>query len=142
MFGLAKLRLDRRVSAWDSHPFNLHTEKWFEGYSLNSTQIFIGCHLRFFWFISTFQNFFKMPTVKKIWVEATLKKSQVAASDRPNVRFGRTSTVRFDPNDRTFFCRTQNFFSSYYYIQCQWHPFIFLFCFVTHMYASLSLVFR
>ena len=25
--------------------------------------------------------------------------------------FGRTSTVRFGPNDRTFFCRTQNFFS-------------------------------
>ena len=24
--------------------------------------------------------------------------------------FGRTSTVRFGPNDRTFFCRTQNFF--------------------------------
>ena len=25
--------------------------------------------------------------------------------------FGRTSTVRFGPNDRNFFCRTQNFFS-------------------------------
>ena len=24
--------------------------------------------------------------------------------------FGRTSTMRFGPNDRTFFCRTQNFF--------------------------------
>jgi hypothetical protein len=24
--------------------------------------------------------------------------------------FGQTSTVRFGPNDRTFFCRTQNFF--------------------------------
>ena len=24
--------------------------------------------------------------------------------------FGRTSTVRFGQNDRTFFCRTQNFF--------------------------------
>ena len=24
--------------------------------------------------------------------------------------FGRTSTVRFGPSDRTFFCRTQNFF--------------------------------
>ena len=24
--------------------------------------------------------------------------------------FGRTSTVRFSPNDRTFFCRTQNLF--------------------------------
>ena len=24
--------------------------------------------------------------------------------------FGRTSTVQFGPNDRTFFCRTQNFF--------------------------------
>ena len=31
--------------------------------------------------------------------------------------FGRTYTVRFGPNDRTFFCRTQNFFHgnlSYY----------------------------
>ena len=26
--------------------------------------------------------------------------------------FGRTSTVRFGPNDRTFFCRTQNLFFS------------------------------
>ena len=50
-------------------------------------------------------------------------------SDRPNVPFGRTSNVRFGPNDRTFFCRTQNLFS--YYIQCQWHPFIFLFCWMT-----------
>ena len=40
--------------------------------------------------------------------------------------FGRTFTVRFGPNDRTFFCRTQNFFL--YYIQCQWHSFIFFFC--------------
>ena len=24
--------------------------------------------------------------------------------------FGRTSTVQFGPNDRNFFCRTQNFF--------------------------------
>ena len=43
--------------------------------------------------------------------------------------FGRTSTVRFGPNDKTFFCRTQNFF------------FIFLFCLMTHMYMALSLVF-
>ena len=54
-------------------------------------------------------------------------------SDQPNIRFGWTSTARFGPNDRT-----QNFFS--YYIQ--WHPFIFLFCFMTHMYAAISLVFR
>ena len=31
-------------------------------------------------------------------------------SDHPNVRYGRTSTVWFNPNDRTYFCRTQNFF--------------------------------
>ena len=30
-----------------THPFNLHPEKWFEGYPVKSTQIFIGCHLRF-----------------------------------------------------------------------------------------------
>ena len=33
---------------FDSHPFNLHPEKWFKGYPVKSTQIFIGCHLRFF----------------------------------------------------------------------------------------------
>ena len=31
-------------------------------------------------------------------------------SDRPNVRFGRTYTVRFGPNDRPFFCRTGKLF--------------------------------
>ena len=36
------------------------------------------------------------------------------SSDRPNVQFGRTSSVRFGPSDRTFFCRTQNFFSLLY----------------------------
>ena len=51
--------------------------------------------------------------------------------------FGRTFTLWFGPNDRTFFCRTQNFFS--YYIQCQWQPFIFLFCLMTHMFVALSL---
>ena len=40
--------------------------------------------------------------------------TNIYISDRPNVRFGRTSTVRFGPNDRTFFCRTQNFFSLLY----------------------------
>jgi hypothetical protein len=30
--------------------------------------------------------------------------------------FGRTSTVWFGPNDRTFFCRTQNFFFTIYCI--------------------------
>ena len=34
----------------------------------------------------------------------------IKSSDWPTVRFRRTSTVRFGPNDRTFFCRTQNFF--------------------------------
>ena len=29
--------------------------------------------------------------------------------------FGQTSTVWFGPNDRTFFCRTQNFFLYYMY---------------------------
>ena len=29
--------------------------------------------------------------------------------------FGRTSTVRYGPNDRTFFCRTQNFFRITFY---------------------------
>ena len=51
--------------------------------------------------------------------------------------FGRTSAVQFGPNDRTFFCRAQNFFS--FHIQCQWHPFIFLFCLVNQTYEALSL---
>ena len=36
----------------DNHLFNLHpgkvSEKWFEGYPVKSTQIFMGCHLIFF----------------------------------------------------------------------------------------------
>jgi hypothetical protein len=44
------------------------------------------------------------------------------SSDRPNVRFGRTSTVRFGPNDRTFFCRTQNFFLYYILHFPKWPP--------------------
>ena len=31
-----------------THLFNLHPEKWFEGYPVKSTQFFLGCHLRFF----------------------------------------------------------------------------------------------
>ena len=31
-----------------NRPFNLHPEKWFEVYPVKSTQIFKGCHLRFF----------------------------------------------------------------------------------------------
>ena len=31
-------------------------------------------------------------------------------SDRLNIRFSRTSTMWFGPNDKTFFCRTQNLF--------------------------------
>ena len=42
-------------------------------------------------------------------------------------------TELFSAEHRTFF---------WYYIQCQWHPFIFLFCLMTHLYAVLSLVFR
>ena len=53
--------------------------------------------------------------------------------------FGRTSTVRFGPNDRTFFCRTQNFFFSYN-IQCRWHSFILLFCLMSHMYMYVIIV--
>jgi hypothetical protein len=37
--------------------------------------------------------------------------------------FGRTSTVRFGPNDRTFFCRTQNFFSILHSMPMAWYPF-------------------
>ena len=38
------------VYTWDSCSFNLHPEKWFEGYPVKSTQFFSGWqkHLRFF----------------------------------------------------------------------------------------------
>ena len=42
-----------------------------------------------------------------------LKIKHTVVIDRPfgsAELFGQTSTVRFGPNDRTFFCRTQNFF--------------------------------
>ena len=31
----------------NNHLFNLHPEKWFEGYPVKSTQLFIRCHLIF-----------------------------------------------------------------------------------------------
>ena len=52
--------------------------------------------------------------------------------------FGRTSIVRFGPNDSTFFCRTPNFFL--HYIQCQWPLFIFLFCLMSHMYVCAVII--
>ena len=65
-------------------------------------------------------------TVRALVIERTFGSAEL---------FGRTSTVRFCPNDRTFFCRTQNFFL--YYIQCQWHPFILLFCLTTNILSLL-----
>ena len=47
-----------------THLFNLHPEKWFEGYPVKSTQIFIGCHLRFIRVAST-QIFFRVTAWKK-----------------------------------------------------------------------------
>ena len=41
--------------------------------------------------------------------------------------FGRTSTVRFGPNDRTFFCRTQNlFFVLHSMLMASFHIFVLL----------------
>ena len=54
--------------------------------------------------------------------------------------FGRTSSVRFGPNDRIFSAEHRTFFP--YYIQCQQHPFIFLLFLMTRMQKTLSLVFR
>ena len=48
-------------------PFNLHPDKWFGGYPVKSTQIFIGCHLRFFRVAST-QIFFRVAAWKKLSV--------------------------------------------------------------------------
>ena len=41
-------------------------------------------------------------------------------------KFGRTSTVRFGPNDRTFFCRTQNFFVLHSMPMASFHTFVLL----------------
>ena len=65
-------------------------------------------------------------------------------SDRPNARFGRTVWPNFYcavwPKWQNFFLQNTELFL--YYIQCQWHPFIFFFCLMTLIYALLSLVFR
>ena len=81
----------KKYQNFDIHSFNLHPEKWFEMYPVKSNHIFIGCHLRFFRVVST-QNFFRVlvwffliykydtqlfSTCNPIWVEPTLKKSQV-----------------------------------------------------------------
>ena len=42
----SQLRISKNINQ-DSRPFNLHPEKWFEGYPVKSTQIFIGCTLIF-----------------------------------------------------------------------------------------------
>ena len=52
--------------------FNLHPEKWFEGYPVKSTQIFQGAHLIFFWFKSMTPTFFQGACLKKIWADFTV----------------------------------------------------------------------
>ena len=57
----------------DSRPFNLHSEKWFEGYPVKSTLFFSGCqkHLRFsrawhpffFWFTISNPDFSQVATL-------------------------------------------------------------------------------
>ena len=87
-----------------NHQFNLHPEKWFEGYPVKSTQIYIGCHLRCYTkkyqcaCLISFSDlyvwhpaFFKLPPWKKIWVNANLKKSQVS----PYKNLGRFYRVPF-----------------------------------------------
>ena len=77
---------------------------------------------------------FKLYVLTYLWIYLMLIWNSTVVTNRTfglAKLFCRTSSVRFGPNDRTFFCRTQNFFS--YQILCQWHPFIFLFCFMTHI---------
>ena len=50
----------------DTRPFNLHPEKWFDGYPVKSTQICIGYHLRFFRIASN-QIFFEVLTWFFFW---------------------------------------------------------------------------
>ena len=45
--------------------FNLHPEKWSEAYRVKSTQIFIGCHLRFFK-VSFYPGFLQGGSLKKV----------------------------------------------------------------------------
>ena len=72
---------------WYDHPFNLHPEKWFEGYPIKSTPIFIECTLIFlgchhaliflgysldFFLIYKYETqfFFKLPP--KLYIPSTL----------------------------------------------------------------------
>ena len=89
----------------NTHPFNLHPEKCFERLPCKiypifyrvppekflrvvSNQIFFqGAQL----IISMTPNFLQAATLKKIWVEATLKKSQLA----PYKNMGRFYRVQF-----------------------------------------------
>ena len=57
-----------------NRPFNLHPEKWFEGYPVKSTQIFSGCSPDFFLFYKyDTQLFSGCPPEKKIWGDFTGK---------------------------------------------------------------------
>ena len=75
------------------------------------------------------KGFLAVPGILRVSLTLFVSRfDQEVVTDRTFVltqMFGRTSTVRFGPNDRTFFCRTQNFFFRNTYIQYQWHPFIF-----------------
>ena len=61
----------------------------------------------------------------------------ICSSDPLNVWFGRTSTVLFGPNDRTFFCNTELFFASNFMPMASFHILVLLYD--PH---ALSLAFR
>ena len=83
------------ISAIDNNadipPFNLHPEKWFEGYPVKSTQIFIGCTLIFLGYSLDFfliykyetQLFFKLPPWKNS--DSTLEKSGCRLNGRESI---------------------------------------------------------
>mgnify|MGYP006864175193 CR=1 FL=1 len=65
------------------------------------------------------------------------KKSNLHSSDRPSVWFWPNFNCVVPPKWQNSFLQNTEFFFSYY-IQCQWHPFIFQFCLMTHMCVALS----
>ena len=69
------------------------------------------------------------PNMQMVPLLTFISQNCLSDSDRPNVWFGQTVWPnfywRFDQNDRTFFCRTQNFFFVLYSM-ASFHIFVLL----------------
>ena len=79
-------------------PFSLQTEKSFEGYPIKTTQIFLGCHLRFFRVAPT-QIFFRVLTwfFSNLWVW-----HQLFSSCKPEKKLGRSYPKEISGGSKDF----------------------------------------